>query len=127
MLSELIANYETLESVLVYLAVASVILVITRAAISYQAEDAVAWPQPVEIDEKPSFETYQIVRTRGELNYSHGSGIMVPGGAELELLACHITNHGFRWSAYHVDPDTKQRIYVYPIPEDMIEPLTVHS
>lgn len=56
------------------------------------------------------------VITLGELNYSHGNGMIVPGGADLKLLRSHHTTNGVRWSALW-----KDRIYVYPIPEDLIQ------
>ena len=75
----------------------------------------------------PSFYIGQIVQTTHELNFSHGGGLMVPAGEEIELVSCHCTNHGFRWAGLWRSGAKPQGVYVYPIPEDMIARQTVHS
>jgi hypothetical protein len=126
MLAELIADYETVETLLIYLLVAGGVLVVTLCAVNYRGpagdpDAAVDWSTGQLLPDYhanafPQFHVGQIVRTRGELNYSHGSGIMVPAGAPMELINCRRTNNGWRWSAWH------DGVFVGPIPEDMIEP-----
>lgn len=53
-----------------------------------------------------------------ELNWIGGSGIVVPVGALLRLVACHDTQAGRRWSA------TWKKCHLSSIPEDMLAPLT---
>lgn len=74
------------------------------------------------------FMSLELVRTTHELNYGHGSGLMVPKGAALQLISLHQTTSGPRWSAKWIsDDEDAHGIYVYPIPEEMLESLMSHS
>jgi hypothetical protein len=128
MLGELITDFETVETLLIYLLIAGGVLVVTLCAVNYRGRAgippnaAVDWVTGELLPDYqsngfPQFHAGQLVRTRGELNYSHGSGIMVPAGAQMELINCRRTSNGWRWSAWH------DGVFVAPIPEDMVEPL----
>lgn len=90
-------------------------LVISVAALSIALQNRIGTAR--RWDPRSRFNPGQIVITRGELNYSHGNGQIVPGGTRLRLRDAHATNHGVRWSASWND------VHVYPIPEDMLESL----
>jgi hypothetical protein len=127
MLAELIADYETVETLLIYLLVAGGVLVVTLCAVNYRGpagdlDAAVDWETgeagtDFYTSAFPRFHAGQTVLVVHELNYSNGCGIMVPAGEQLELINCRRTNNGWRWSAWH------DGVFVGPIPEDMIEPL----
>jgi len=59
----------------------------------------------------------QLVQAAEELNWIGGSGIVVPAGALIRLIACHDTRSGRRWSA------NWKRCHLSSIPEDMLRPL----
>lgn len=130
MLDNLFADYETVESVLVYLIVAAGLLLVTVAAlrVSQGDERRESRDESQSVDSRSPFCAFQLVLTLGELNFSHGSGLMVPAGASLQLISRHITTAGPRWSAKWIsdDPDS-HGIYVYPIPEDMLRMFPMRS
>ena len=130
MLDNLFADYETVESVLVYLIVAMGVLLVTVAAErgSQKNERREIRSESQSVDSCSPFVAFQLVLTLGELNFLHGSGLMVPAGSSLQLISRHITTSGPRWSAKWISDDADSHgIYVYPIPEDMLDHLMSHS
>lgn len=68
-----------------------------------------------------SFLPNQKVYTTETLDWSHGSGLVVPKNSLIVLNKLHNTSSGMRWSGnWH--RQAKVTIYVYPIPEDCIRP-----
>lgn len=135
MLAEYFTSYESASACLAFVLILLIPLVVAMAyerwlkpTVARKAVErfVIAELQATHVvDSTQRFYIGQIVRTTHELNYSHGCGLMVPAGHEIELVSCHCTNHGFRWSGLWKTKERPLGVYVYPIPEDMIAP--VHS
>ena len=82
------------------------------------AEESVIDDEPESLPES-RFRPQQHVRVIEELNYSGGTGMVVPVGAVLKLVDCFATVDGWRWSAKW------KTNHIHSIPEDMIRAVTV--
>lgn len=74
--------------------------------------------KPLTVPAEPStrLEPRQWVKARAEMSWMYGPSVDVPAGAIIQLVDCHDTTAGPRWSGYW------KRVFLSSIPEDMIEP-----